>query len=746
MHRYKQFINYSADKKLPINPRNGKIIDITDTTLAVSYEEASAGGRAVGFIFTKNDSLFFIDVDNCVDNSGNWKPIATELIEVFKGAYVEVSKSGRGLHIIGSYIGEEPLHLCKNKEFGIELYTSGRYVALTGTQAVGDSSIDCTTQLETTIEKHFKPADIIEQETPQRDITTEDSTLIALALKSKNPLYSECNFKALWTRDVKILAKKYPTNDGIRDYDYSTADAALAQHLAFWTARNAEQMHRIMLLSSLVRDKWKREDYLHRTINYAILKQKTTYNKHVTPVATASTAETVAGEAGIRAGYQFLSPQQQLSHFAGCVYIQDIHRAFTPAGDLLKPEQFKTVYGGYCFAIDSLNSKSTCNAWQAFTESQALRPSKVQSQCFRPLERSGAIVTEGGRSLVNVHVPIDTPRTVGDVTPFLKHLNTILPIERDQIILLSYLSACIQHKGIKFQWCPLLQGAEGNGKTLFTRCVAQAIGRKYVHFPKAADLDNKFNAWLLNKLFIGVEDIYVPEDKRSIIETLKPMITGGDGIEIQAKGVDQITADICANFIINSNHQDAIRKTANDRRFAIFYCKQQEMTDIVADGLHGDYFPALYGWLHDVGYAYVHNFLATYQIPAEFNPAGKCHRAPETSSTQLAITATLGVVEQEIVEAIEEGRIGFRGGWVSSMALAKLIDGLRRKIQLNKRREMMRALGYDWHRGLPNGRVNSFIMPDGGKPKLFVLRGSPQAELTDVSAITDAYIKAQLNA
>ena len=177
------------------------------------------------------------------------------------------------------------------------------------------------------------------------------------------------------------------------------------------------------------------------------------------------------------------------------------------------------------------------------------------------------------------------------------------------------MAACVQHQGVKFQWAPLLQGTEGNGKTLFTRCVAAAVGRRYTHYPKAMDIDNKFNGWLMDKVFIGVEDIFVPDHRREVLETLKPMITGGDGLEIQLKGVDQITADVCANFMLNSNHKDAIRKTRNDRRFAVFFTAQQSAEDLARDGMAGDYFPNLYEWLRGGGYAAIAYFLSTYDIP-----------------------------------------------------------------------------------------------------------------------------------
>ena len=129
----------------------------------------------------------------------------------------------------------------------------------------------------------------------------------------------------------------------------------------------------------------------------------------------------------------------------------------------------------------------------------------------------------------------------------------------------------------------------------------------------------------------------------------------------------------------------------------------------------------------------------------EFNPSGTCQRAPVTSSTEEAVEASLGGIEQEIMEAIEEGRTGFAGGWVSSFALDKLIDKLRagRQIPPGKRRDLMRSLGYDWHPALKNVRVNNPIMIDGGKPRLFIKSGHIHANLASPVEVARHYSAAQ---
>jgi hypothetical protein len=243
----------------------------------------------------------------------------------------------------------------------------------------------------------------------------------------------------------------------------------------------------------------------------------------------------------------------------------------------------------------------------------------------------------------------------------------------------------------------------------------------------ANEIAEKFNGWIENKIFIGVEDIYLPESKQEVIEILKPMITS-DKLEIRGMGREKITRRICANFILNSNHKDAIRKSRNDRRFAMFYTAQQTEDDIVSCGMGGQYFIELYNWLRREGYAIVTDYLKTYAIPDALNPATDCQRAPKSSSYSEALEASTGELEQEVQHAIEQDVIGFKGGWVSSHYLDAMIENLRLrgKYPRNKRTEFMMNMGYNPHPGLVKGQCNNLVSPDGCKSRLFIpIMGHP---------------------
>jgi hypothetical protein len=449
----------------------------------------------------------------------------------------------------------------------------------------------------------------------------------------------------------------------------------------------------------------------------------------------------------VLSGYQYLAASQQLEHFAGCVYIQDIHRVYTPRGSLLKSEQFKATYGGFTFALDATNDKTTKNAWEAFTESQAVRWPMAEGVAFRPDLASGTIITEEGKALVNTYKAADVRRVQGDPAPFLDLMERILPDPRDRTILTSYMAAVVQYPGVKFRWWPLVQGTPGNGKSMLMRCVAYAVGRKYCHFPKAKKLADNFNSWLVGRIFLGINDVHYADGRKDIIEDIKPVISDEE-TSLELKGVDQINSEQCANGMLNCNPKGAIQKTRDDRRFCPFFTAQQCVGDLSRDGMDGLYFPRLVAWLKADGYAIVAEYLHTYAITDEFNPATHCIRAPNTSATEQAIEHGTSATEQEILEAIDEGRAGFAGGWVSSIALDKLLDDLRvtKAIPPNRRRELMHGLGYIWHPALRDGRVNNPIGLDPGKPRLYIRTGHADIAIEYPSDIAAAYQAAQSGA
>jgi P4 family phage/plasmid primase-like protien len=314
-----QFIGWSltADgRKLPVSHVTGRAIDPHNPMHWMTEADARAAlkpGLNLAYVFTEADPYFFIDLDHCATPDGDWSPLAQEICAMFPDAYIEISQSGDGLHIVAS-ARVMPLHACKNTELHIELYHTRRFIALTGTSAQGEADTDYTDALATLIEKHFKPdAVALDGVTDWTDAPcdewagyTDDAELIAAARKSKSvaaKFGGKASFDALWTADPKALRGAFPPQSEGQTYDASSADSALAMHLAYWTGRDCARMNRLMRQSALVREKWARADYLPNTMRKAARGARDVHKQPARGKPQPDTENAPAGDSVLAAAY-----------------------------------------------------------------------------------------------------------------------------------------------------------------------------------------------------------------------------------------------------------------------------------------------------------------------------------------------------------------------------------------------------------------------------------------------------------
>ena len=794
---YRQFVvcqfvpkaNGKTDK-YPIDMRTmlpGSINDREiwlDSATACAHATSLGANYGVGFVFTVDDPFFFLDLDSCVDEeTGELSEIAQELIAAAPGAAVEWSHSGTGMHIFGR--GTFGGHKKKNVPLGIEFYTELRFAAMTGEGAQGNCDIDCTAALTPTINKYFPPETSVSgddgevyttEPRPEWDGPTDDDLLIAKMLSSGSAeqkfSQTKASFADLFNANETVLAAAYPeVGDKGRAYGASEADAALAQHLAFWTGCDEARMDRIMRRSALVRDKWEDRDgyYLPRTIKGATARQEKVYSKQPTsvaptapPAAPAPAPTSVVPPTSVATtevqdtpGVQFMSVEAQKEFFKGYVYIAELDQVFTPEnGKMWKQPNFKNMYSNYTFALDTSNAKTTTNAWQAFCSSQGAKFMKVHSTEFRPDLPEGSIRELKGSLLLNTYLDRRGKVIAGDPSPFLILLAKMLPVEEDRVILLSYMAAVVQHLGVKFRYCPVVQGTEGNGKSTLANIMEYSIGEDYTHKPSATGLTadgGKFNEYLGKSILNCVEDIHIDATAGGTFDAMKPLISN-DRIEIQGKGKDQKTGDNRSNWFISVNRKGDVPITDSSRRYCTFFTAQQSVEDKMRDGMTDEYWTEFWDWMHgrgegmeeDYGLAICHHLLETYEIPAKYNPA-LISSAPRTSSTSAAVVASRTVAQEIIAEAIAAEMTGFRGGWTSSYHVDQLLESHRKSVRPNQRREMMEGLGYVWHPLLHEGRCPTAIDVEGQKkPVLYIKKDHPAAlNFEQVADVKDAYMKAQ---
>ncbi len=288
--KLQQFVSYRLEQKengktdkIPVRPGTDIMCNAHDPDNWVTIDKA---GPQPAFVFTKDGGRFFIDVDNCITQDRKWSDLALSLSQMFRGCAFEVSQSGKGLHIYGRIPqGVNLQHSCRKDDLGLEFYTEGRFVALTG-RCYDGGNADYEPNADTYklfIDTYFPPNNTAGADPTAADDWTDgpasewygpkdDEELLAKALKSrgaKSIIGRGVTFKQLWEADEDALSKVFPDEGGGRNrpFDWSQADAALCAHLAFWTGKDAERMAGLWGRSALgQRDKFNRPDYQQGTI------------------------------------------------------------------------------------------------------------------------------------------------------------------------------------------------------------------------------------------------------------------------------------------------------------------------------------------------------------------------------------------------------------------------------------------------------------------------------------------------
>lgn len=234
-----------------------------------AYKNGNYDG--VGFVFFEDDPYAGVDFDKCITDEV-MEPQRAEWLERLD-SYSEYSPSGTGAHTF--VIGALPPGGRKSTEQRVEMYDQARFFTVTGDHIPGTPRgiIERDEQLKELHAEIFPKKDAPDKpKTPaqssQSAIPSDDKELLDRMFASKNG----AAIRKLWDGDTTAH------ND-----DASAADQALCNHLAFWTAKDAQRMDRMFRQSGLMRDKWDRnarsgETYGEGTIREAIEKTTEVYS------------------------------------------------------------------------------------------------------------------------------------------------------------------------------------------------------------------------------------------------------------------------------------------------------------------------------------------------------------------------------------------------------------------------------------------------------------------------------------
>lgn len=228
------------------NPRHWR-------SFAEAFAVARARGWGVGYVFTADDPYVGVDLDDALSSAR----VAQTMSWVDRAnTYTEVSQSGVGVHLIVEASLPDDLGR-RSSHDGIELYSTGRYFAITGKRLPGVPLRD-----------------------PRPNQGFIDGMLTRMPERTGGEETDDWPERVgLRLDDLEVLRRIGLSHDerckallkgDIGDFpSASEADFSLANRLAYWTGGDAEQTLRLIASSPLWRDKWERADYQWRTVGRA---------------------------------------------------------------------------------------------------------------------------------------------------------------------------------------------------------------------------------------------------------------------------------------------------------------------------------------------------------------------------------------------------------------------------------------------------------------------------------------------
>ena len=248
--------------KVPITPGTGAFASSTDSETWCDFESVLeyvdiGGADGVGFVFTEDDEVVGVDLDDCRDpETGDVDDAARDIIERLD-SYTEMSPSGMGFHVLVE--GELPEG--RNRRGWVELYETARFFTVSGehveetpTHIARRQDALVTIHREYVHDEETSTDGISDEEDDENrtvtatkgvTVTLEDDELLR---KARNASNGE-KFERLWSGDIT-------------GYDsQSEADMALCCLLAFWTGGDLTQLDRLFRESGLHRDKWDEVHY-----------------------------------------------------------------------------------------------------------------------------------------------------------------------------------------------------------------------------------------------------------------------------------------------------------------------------------------------------------------------------------------------------------------------------------------------------------------------------------------------------
>lgn len=332
-------------------------------------------------------------------------------------------------------------------------------------------------------------------------------------------------------------------------------------------------------------------------------------------------------------------------------------------GEKYRSEAFNSTYARWLLPTE----ESLRDAGQSVTPAALSKPivsptdyalnhvkvSTVYDYAYDPSQPTEVFFVNRGRKYVNTYSPtypeLDTRNLAKAAEIFETHLARLVEEEDYRTTLIDFMAYMVQFPGRKIRWAVLIQSVEGGGKTFLAEVMKAVLGMEHVRIISDTAIKSGYNEWCFGHQLVVLEEVRaVGTNRHEIMNALKPLVTN-DAVSVNEKFRNQREVKNISNYMLFSNHHDALALTPGDRRYFVVKSPLQSKSQVLAMG--ENYFPRLYGMLRDIPGA-MRAYLNEWEISEDFSPDG---HAPRTKYVDDLINDSAHDVTASVRRLLLEG-------------------------------------------------------------------------------------------
>jgi hypothetical protein len=272
---------------------------------------------------------------------------------------------------------------------------------------------------------------------------------------------------------------------------------------------------------------------------------------------------------------------------------------------------------------------------------------------------------------------------------FTNHLRRLFADPKHGDTILDYCAFIVQCPGKKVRWAPLIQGAQGCGKTLIFETMSFALGKEHTRIVGPNSVLKGYTEWATGKQLVALEEIRIAgQNRHEVMNVLKPLITNTH-VPIEQRYQDTREVPNRANYMAFTNHHDALVLTPEDRRWFVLKCIAQTRMDVLAIP-HG-YFKNYFDFMQNNAGS-LRWFLERHKISDDFDPNG---HAPMTPFLEQLVHDSASEGTSTVRRLIEEHDHPLvQADIVSSKVLAEMVSLQGVKLTVHMLANVLRDEGF----------------------------------------------------